>query len=1271
MWYVFYELFKSTDIFLIEEHWLFNFQLNLLNELNQNICGIEKEVDDKDTINPTNLPRGYGGTGYLWKKDLDNFINPLDIGNDRICCVELLGSSKLLLVSVYLPCKGTPFDSLEFYNYVPTSSNFDITLIITLLRNLTDMTSPCGFDRLPTAIQITPGSDLARIKYYRNYLAHLDDAKIDNKFCQTAWDDITEAIGRLGGMPLKKECDKLKTKILNQANEEIIQDIKASKDETIELKQLLENLTNTHEFEHINKEIEDWEKGDQMFVSTTASEYVMECLQENSCVTLTGSSGVGKSFTARHAALVLQREGYKVIPIYSPTNILYYYDPGKQTVLIVDDICGNYTADQHQIETWVQLLPVINRIVEDKCCKIIVSCRLHIYKDNRFNLLSPFKSCECNLISDELCLTSLEKTNIADMYIGSNVKNINEVAKQYDFFPLLCFLYHNQKDDTINVSEFFEHPFVFYKNELDILGKYKVCSLAFVVLFNNRLEEKWFKGEVKDQQRQILEDTCDACGLNRSTTKTELEEALNTLEGTFMCKENGIYRALHDKLFDFLAHYFGLKYSKCFIDHGNDDLIEGRFVWKNSLNAKTFNNEFIIEITNDNLKSYLGRLIKDWSKGKVRYVFHKKDMKESSFQQLLLHYLLKLDKSNQTALTNTNDTYAATVMSSTQCNLQIGEYPLIFACNLGYTDMVEWILQTNIDVNQRRNDGTTGLSMACQKGHTTIVNMLLKKNPNVDLCNSFGHSSLFKACQKGHSDIVKLLLENNPNVNLCDRQGFTPLTLSCSNNNIRIVELLLQHGANIDAQTLDGGNALYFSSLAGNLEIAQLLLVNNADCNICIYSKDHLTNIFTNHANKELVSERNEIFHALMSNAPLNVQDYVRNKPGHNDNESSDGYNEMIDYAFDVVAGSSPLHIACFMGRIDIVRCLLDHNANINMTKEDGVTPLSYACEVGHEDLVRILLEEYANVDSSDNDGFTPLIKACLNNQTSIVKLLIERKPDSNAKTFDGAIFLYFSALAGNLEIVQLLLENNADCNKCIYSKDRLVDIFPNPAKQLLSFEETYKTYHAYFEKAYESHHALMSNAPQNVQEYVRNKPGHNDNESSDGYNEMIDYASGVVAGSSPLHIACFMGRIDIVRCLLDNNADINITKEDGTTPLSYACEVGHTDVVKMLLERKPNVDACDDDGFTPLIKSCLNNHTSIVKLLIEHKPDINARTVDGGSALYFSSLAGNLEILQLLLVKNANSNICIYSKYRWRDIFSYHAKKPLASKIYDSVMHH
>lgn len=76
---------------------------------------------------------------------------------------------------------------------VPKSDTFDVTLIIALLRHLTDLNPPHGgFDCLPAAIETTPGSDLARIKYYRNYFAHLNDAMLENNFFNTSWDDISQ-----------------------------------------------------------------------------------------------------------------------------------------------------------------------------------------------------------------------------------------------------------------------------------------------------------------------------------------------------------------------------------------------------------------------------------------------------------------------------------------------------------------------------------------------------------------------------------------------------------------------------------------------------------------------------------------------------------------------------------------------------------------------------------------------------------------------------------------------------------------------------------------------------------------------------------------------------------------------------------------------------------------------------------------------------------------------------------------------------------------------
>lgn len=48
-----------------------------------------------------------------------------------------------------------------------------------------------GYDQLPATTETTPSADLSRIEYYRNYLANLDDRKIETTLFNTAWIDIT------------------------------------------------------------------------------------------------------------------------------------------------------------------------------------------------------------------------------------------------------------------------------------------------------------------------------------------------------------------------------------------------------------------------------------------------------------------------------------------------------------------------------------------------------------------------------------------------------------------------------------------------------------------------------------------------------------------------------------------------------------------------------------------------------------------------------------------------------------------------------------------------------------------------------------------------------------------------------------------------------------------------------------------------------------------------------------------------------------------------
>ena len=69
-----------------------------------------------------------------------------------------------------------------------TSKDFDITLLVCLIRNTTtEPPPPKGWDELPDEDDITKAADIARIKYFRNeHLAHKPIPEMSNAEYQTA-----------------------------------------------------------------------------------------------------------------------------------------------------------------------------------------------------------------------------------------------------------------------------------------------------------------------------------------------------------------------------------------------------------------------------------------------------------------------------------------------------------------------------------------------------------------------------------------------------------------------------------------------------------------------------------------------------------------------------------------------------------------------------------------------------------------------------------------------------------------------------------------------------------------------------------------------------------------------------------------------------------------------------------------------------------------------------------------------------------------------------
>ena len=107
------ELLQSCDICLIQEHWLFHDQLNLLN-IDSNFLSVGVSAMDSSKLL---LGRPYGGCAILFRRSLISCISRLDSPSKRFCAVRLQDNagSTTLIVRVYLPFSdGSSESSNEF-----------------------------------------------------------------------------------------------------------------------------------------------------------------------------------------------------------------------------------------------------------------------------------------------------------------------------------------------------------------------------------------------------------------------------------------------------------------------------------------------------------------------------------------------------------------------------------------------------------------------------------------------------------------------------------------------------------------------------------------------------------------------------------------------------------------------------------------------------------------------------------------------------------------------------------------------------------------------------------------------------------------------------------------------------------------------------------------------------------------------------------------------------------------------------------------------------
>ena len=81
-----------------------------------------------------------------------------------------------------------------------TSKDFDITLLMVLLRNICGLPAPAtGWDSLPSPSDLSVQAIIARVKHYRNSVyGHASQASVDDPTFNSLWQDVSAALVALG-----------------------------------------------------------------------------------------------------------------------------------------------------------------------------------------------------------------------------------------------------------------------------------------------------------------------------------------------------------------------------------------------------------------------------------------------------------------------------------------------------------------------------------------------------------------------------------------------------------------------------------------------------------------------------------------------------------------------------------------------------------------------------------------------------------------------------------------------------------------------------------------------------------------------------------------------------------------------------------------------------------------------------------------------------------------------------------------------------------------
>ena len=255
---------------------------------------------------------------------------------------------------------------------------------------------------------------------------------------------------------------------------------------------------------------------------------------------------------------------------------------------------------------------------------------------------------------------------------------------------------------------------------------------------------------------------------------------------------------------------------------------------------------------------------------------------------------------------------------------------------------------------------------------------------------------------------------------------------------------------------------------------------------------------------------------------------------------------------------------AAARGDVDIVKLLLEHEADVNAKDRSGETALFKAMDAGHNQVVELLLRHGASIENASNVEQTKLVRAVKKRDVNAMRMLVEAGADVNYACMDQYTPLMTACSIRCRSMVVELLKHGANVNQQIPSRDGLTHLSSPTCDTALAVAVCKGDVTI-------AKDLLMAGADVNLNCCV------SDNNTictlvaailaGDPHMVylLLSYGAStdcVCYGDMPLQLAISCGNIDVIEVLLAFGANPNATFLD----LPVLCYVDDATVVKLLL---------------------------------------------------------------------------------------------------------